>query len=66
MAVPFDPTDPSFLTPDQRLDELAALLAAGVRRAHELSPPSLPQIPPESARNGLDPPAEQSVYAPRG
>ena len=66
MAVPFDPTDPAYLTPDQRLDELAALLAAGVRRARALRPPSLPQIPAESPRNGLDPSAEQSVYGPRG
>ena len=28
----FDPTDPRHLTPEQRLDELAALLASGVRR----------------------------------
>ena len=66
MAVPFDPTDPAYLTPDQRLDELAAILAAGVRRARELRPPSLPQNTSDSARNGLDPSAEQSVYAPRG
>ena len=66
MAVPFDPTDPSYLTPDQRLDELAALLAAGVRRTRALRPPSLPQIPAESLRNGLDTSAEQSVYGPRG
>ena len=66
MAVPFDPTDPSYLTPDQRLDELAALLAAGVRRARALRPPSLPQNVSDSAGNGLDPSAEQSVYAPRG
>ena len=66
MAVPFDPTDPSYLTPEQRLDELAAILAAGVRRARELRPVSLPQIPTESGQDGLDPSAEQSVYAPRG
>ena len=66
MAVPFDPTDPSYLTPDQRLDELAALLAPGVRRARELRPHSLPQNGTDSPRNGLDPSAEQSVYGPRG
>ena len=66
MAVPFDPTDPAYLTPDQRLDELAAILAAGVRWARELRPPSLVQIPAETGRDGLDPSAEQSVYAPRG
>ncbi len=38
MTVPFDPTDPAYLTPDQRLDELAALLAAGVRRPRALRP----------------------------
>ena len=27
MATPFDPTHPDLLTPEQRLDELAALLA---------------------------------------
>ena len=32
MAVPSDPTDPSDLTPDQRLDEVAQILAIGVRR----------------------------------
>ena len=32
MAVPSDPTDPSHLTPDQRLDEVAQILATGVRR----------------------------------
>ena len=32
MAVPFDPTDPRNLTPEQRLDELAAILAMGMRR----------------------------------
>ncbi len=66
MAVPFDPTDPSYLTPDQRLDELAAILAAGVRRARALRPPSLPQNTSDSPRNRLDPSPEQSVYAPRG
>ncbi len=66
MAVPFDPTDPSYLTPDQRLEELAAILAAGVRRVRALRPVSLPETQPDSVRNGLDPSAEQSVYAPRG
>jgi hypothetical protein len=38
MAVRHDPTDPAHLTPDQRLDELAALLAAGVRRLLKVRP----------------------------
>ena len=32
MAVPFDPSDPSHLSPEQRLEALAAILATGVRR----------------------------------
>ena len=42
MAAPFrddDPTDPQHLTPEQRLDELAALLATGVRRVLALCHP---------------------------
>ena len=62
MAVTFDPTDPRNLTPEQRIDELAAILATGVRRVLALrvspatSPPSPPpeQIPPESCRIPLE------------
>ncbi len=66
MAVPFDPTDPTFLTPDQRLDELAALLAAGLRRATSVHPSSLVQIPAQSEPDQLDLSAPQSVHAPQG
>jgi hypothetical protein len=31
MALTFDPTDPARMTPEQRVDELAAILAAGVQ-----------------------------------
>ena len=77
MAVPFrtpdlahpaaypDPTDPARLCPAQRLDELAAILAAGVRRSLALRPKSLVQMPPESPGDGLDPPPVQSVHAAR-
>jgi len=62
MAVPFDPTDPRNLSPEQRLDELAAILAIGVRRVLSLrgspatSPPLPPpeQIPPESCQIRLE------------
>jgi hypothetical protein len=59
MAVPFDPTDPRNLTPEQRLDELAAILATGVRHvlALRVSPAtsaSQEQIPAESFRNCLE------------
>jgi hypothetical protein len=47
MAVPSDPTDPTHLTPDQRLDEVAALLATGVRRLLSLRryPPPKESLP---------------------
>jgi hypothetical protein len=69
MAVPFDPTDPAHFTPEQRLDELAAILAAGVRRALALRAtpvPASPELPAECARDGLDPSRVQSVHGPRG
>jgi hypothetical protein len=50
MAVPSDPTDPSHLTPDQRLDEVAAILATGVRRLLALRPAP----PQESSGNCLE------------
>jgi hypothetical protein len=65
MAVPFDPTDPAHLMPEQRLDELAAILAAGVRRARALRPPSLLQAPVDSPPDGLDPSPGKSVHARR-
>ena len=63
---PFDPTDPDLLTPEQRLDELAAILAAGAARLLRTRTPT-PQIPPDSSPNPLDSTPEQSVYGhPRG
>ncbi len=53
-----DPTAPRHLTPEQRLDELTALLASGVRRVLVLRPP-------DSAQNSLDVSAEKSVHATR-
>jgi hypothetical protein len=63
MASLHDPTDPTHLTPDQRHDELAAILAVGVRRLldHRASNPV--SLPPESPENGLDVVAELSVHA---
>ena len=69
MAVLFDPTDPSHLTPDQRLDALSAILAVGVRRALALrrSLPSDPLISePDSVPDELDISCPQSVHGPRG
>jgi hypothetical protein len=65
MAVPHDPTDPAHLTEDQRLDEIAAILATGVRRllAQRASHPV--SLLPESDRNGLDVSANLSVHVSR-
>ena len=65
MAVPFDPTDPSHLTPDQRRDALAALLATGVRRALALRHSTF-KSEADSPPDGLDKPRQQSVHGPRG
>ena len=70
MAVSFDPTDPRHLTPEQRVDELAAILAAGVRRVLALragsgtSPPLPPpeQIPPESCQIPLEVSAQSRLH----
>ena len=65
MAVPYDPTDPVRLTPDQRLDELFALLATGMRRllAQRASHPV--SLPAESDGNGLDESGDLSVHVSR-
>ena len=34
MIVRNDPTDPAYMTPEERVRELAAILAAGVLRLH--------------------------------
>jgi len=63
-----DPTDPARLTPDQRLDELCALLAAGARRAlaRRVHPAGaatpLPAGHRYSAPIELDRSAERSVH----
>jgi hypothetical protein len=58
MAVRHDPTDPSHLTPEQRLDELATLLATGMRRLLKLRPL-------ESSRNCLEVSADLPLHVSR-
>ena len=52
----FDPTDPNRMTPEQRLDEVAAILAAGVRRMRERrrAAACVPKISPESGETCLE------------
>jgi hypothetical protein len=62
MAVPFDPTHPRHLTPQQRLDELAAILATGTARARASRPTLTPE---DSAQIRLDVFAETSLHVPQ-
>jgi hypothetical protein len=57
MAAFYDPTDPIHMTPEQRVSELAALLAEGILRLRQRAAlTSNPAInpPPESPDSGLD------------
>ncbi len=63
MIIRNDPTDPAHMSPEERLTELAAILAAGVLRLHRLAAISVspnPQIPSDSRQNCLDLPARSS------
>jgi hypothetical protein len=65
----YDPTDPRQLTPQQRLDALAAVLAVGAGRVLALhAPPSVAaaEPPEESAQNDVDVSAEMRLHVPRG
>jgi hypothetical protein len=69
MAARFDPTDPRHLTPQQRLDALAAVLAAGAGRVLALPTPAVlapTETPEDSARNQLDVSGETRLHVPRG
>jgi hypothetical protein len=63
MTSPDDPTDPLHLTPDQRLDELSAILAAGVQRLLDNRASFPVELPSESAPDCLDDVLELSVHA---
>ena len=68
MASPFDPTDPHYLSPDQRLDELSAIFAEGIARlfALRIDVSQPPSDASNSAQIGLDVLPKQSVHVPRG
>jgi hypothetical protein len=65
----YDPTDPRQLTPQQRLDALAAVLAKGAGRVLALrrSAPSAPAgVAQESSQSQVDVPPEMRLHVPRG
>jgi hypothetical protein len=70
MACCHDPADPVHLTPEQRLEEIASLLATGVlrlqRRAALTSSGNHSEFPPDSAPNGLDESPERGLHGHRG
>ena len=65
MAVPYDPTDPFHLTDEQRLDELSALLATGMRRLLGQRASHPVSLPSESDQNGLEVSADLSLHVSR-
>ena len=70
MAFCDDPTDPAHMTPEQRVEEIASILAAGVCRLRQraavlTSCPTL-EIPADSARNCLDDSPETRLHGHRG
>jgi hypothetical protein len=69
MAASYDPTDPRELSPQQRLDAIAAILAVGAGRAlpQRGAAPSAPAgDPPDSSRNEVDVSGEMRLHVPRG
>ena len=73
MAFANDPTDPANMTPDERVAEVAAILAEGVLRlrrgaAVPVVPGDVPPVrnPLESGQNGLDDCAGTSPHGHRG
>jgi hypothetical protein len=57
MIVRNEPTDPAHMTPEDRLTDLAVILATGVLRLHRRAAISVspnPQIPSDSGQNCLD------------
>jgi hypothetical protein len=65
----FDPTDPEHMTADDRVAEVAAILAAAVlrlHRRHALTAPASPQISSDSGQTGLEVPADLRLHGQHG
>jgi len=73
MAFVNDPTDPANMTPEERVAEVAAILAEGVLRLRRRAAvPAVPgdvpavRISPESARNSLEEGGKTRLHGHRG
>ena len=73
MAIANDPTNPANMTPEERLAEVAAILAEGVLRLRRRQAVAAPEAPlihhvesEESAGNGLEVPSETRLHGQRG
>jgi len=73
MADYHDPTDPAHMTPEDRLAEVADILATGVLRlrsrsalAGQAAPFPGPETSVESEQTGLDDCGKTSPHGPRG
>jgi len=58
-----DPTDPASMTPEERDQEVAAILATGYLRQRRLGAPGIPPataLPPGSPGNSLEQPGDQA------
>ncbi|HMN39507.1 MAG TPA: hypothetical protein PKE29_01585 [Phycisphaerales bacterium] len=56
MSLRHDPTDPADMSPQERLDEIASILARGILRLHGRVLPDVPDIEnlPESSATCLE------------
>ena len=69
MAAGPDPNDPADMSPQERLTEIASILAQGVfrvRRQGFSTPNPAPNPDPESSQNGLEVPDESRPDGQRG
>jgi hypothetical protein len=70
MAFSDDPTDPGNMTAEQRIEEISAILAAGVLRlrARTALPasPAPSEISPDSTQNSLDVSPRKRLHGHRG
>ena len=64
MIVRNDPTDPAYMTPEERAIELAAILAAGVLRYCRMARKTACPAPQESAISGQNPLGPATVSRP--